>query len=171
MEIKVKKIHPDAVIPEFAHSTDTGFDLYACEDTVVEGKGKAIVKTGLIFELPEGWGIQIRNKSGITVKGCPIQVKTPKIKYTEDNEFYIDYEYKTERVDLTVYIGTVDNAYRGEIGIMVKNESLREITIPKHTKLAQGVLEQVFHCDFVVVEDVNNTDRGSGGFGSTGTNK
>ncbi len=58
--------------------------------------------------------------------------------------------------------------YRGEVMIMIKNEEQREITIPKHTKIAQGVLRKVYSCEFVEVEEVNDTVRGEGGFGSTG---
>ena len=68
MIMNVKKKHKDAVIPMFAHPTDSGFDLFTCEDVTVSGGKKAIAKTGLIFEIPQGWGIQIKNKSGITVK-------------------------------------------------------------------------------------------------------
>ena len=69
--MNVKKTSDSAVIPVFAHKTDSGFDLFTCEDLVVEGRKKAIAKTGLIFEIPYGWGIQIKNKSGITMKGVP----------------------------------------------------------------------------------------------------
>ena len=111
---------------------------------------KVIAKTGLIFEIPKGWGIQIKNKSGITVKGVPT---------TSGNN-----------ADITVFEGTVDMDYRGELGIMFKNEEDFEITIPKHTKLAQGVLRKVYSCTFVEVDEVNSTVRGNSGFGSTGTN-
>lgn len=149
MKIKVKKLHKDAIIPRFAHTTDTGFDLFTVEKTVIKPKEKAIVKTGLAFELPQGWGVAVRNKSGITVKGVP--------------NGGID-----RRSDLTVYLGTIDNSYRGEIGIMVKNETDEDIVIPKHTKLAQGVLERVYQCEFEEVEELGVTERGTGGYGSTG---
>ena len=119
MIMNVKKINKDAVIPMFAHPTDSGFDLFTCEDITVLGGKKGIAKTGLIFEIPQGWGIQIKNKSGITVKGVPTTSGT--------------------NADITVFEGTVDMDYRGELGIMFKNEEDFEITIPKHTKLAQGV--------------------------------
>lgn len=151
MNIKVKKIHENAVMPVFAHSTDTGFDLFTVEDTMIHPNQKVIVKTGLIFDLPCGWGIQVRNKSGITVKGVP--------NLLGDN------------ADITVYIGTIDSAYRGEVGIMVKNESEEKIIIPAGTKLAQGVLEKVYQCTFEEVDLVSETDRGEGGFGSTGVTK
>ena len=88
MIINVKKINEDAVIPVFAHPTDSGFDLFTCEDITVPRNKKAIAKTGLIFEIPKGWGIQIKNKSGITVKGVPT---------TFGNN-----------ADITVFEGTVD---------------------------------------------------------------
>lgn len=149
MIINVKKNNEDAVIPVFAHKTDSGFDLFTCEDITIEGRKKAIAKTGLVFEIPYGWGIQIKNKSGITIKGVPTT--------------------SGKNADITVYEGTVDMDYRGEVGIMLKNEEDYSITIPKHTKIAQGVLRKVYHCEFKEVREVNTTVRGEGGFGSTGT--
>ena len=148
MNINIKKNNKDAVIPVFAHETDSGFDLFTCEDTFVKANKKVIAKTGLTFEIPKGWGIQIKNKSGITMKGVPTSLG--------------------ENADITVYEGTVDMDYRGEVGIMIKNEEDFEITIPKHTKIAQGVLRKVYHCKFEEVSEVNETLRGEGGFGSTG---
>ncbi|RDY23333.1 dUTP diphosphatase [Romboutsia maritimum] len=149
MIINVKKTNENATIPVFAHPTDSGFDLFTAEDVVVEAGKKAIAKTGLIFEIPTGWGIQIKNKSGITVKGVPTT--------------------SGKNADITVYEGTIDMDYRGEVGIMLKNEEEFSITIPKHTKIAQGVLRKVYHCTFNEVNEVNETVRGEGGFGSTGT--
>lgn len=160
LKVKVERMNEDAIIPHFAHPTDSGFDLYTCEDTQVKGKEKVILKTGLKFEIPEGWGIQIKNKSGITIKGCPAF-----IGYTSPRQDNV----KEIKADVTVFEGTVDMNYRGEIGIMVKNESDHYIKIPKHTKIAQGVLRQVFQCEFEEVDKVDtNTDRGEGGYGSTG---
>ena len=156
--IKVKRVHKDAVLPEYAHETDTGFDLFTCEDLVLKAYEKGMARTGLIFELPEGMGMQVRNKSGNTVKGVPVVLFDPLRETIEES-----------RIDITVYLGTVDCDYRGEVQIMVKNETHRVVIIPKHTKLAQGVLEKVIHDDFEEVEEVNDTDRGEGGFGSTGT--
>ena len=70
MIMNVKKINKDAVIPMFAHPTDSGFDLFTCEDITVSGGKKGIAKTGLIFEIPQGWGIQIKNNSRNNCKGC-----------------------------------------------------------------------------------------------------
>lgn len=156
--MKVKKVHPDAIIPEFAHDTDTGADLYTCEDLILLAKEKGIARTGLIFDIPQGWGFQIRNKSGNTVKGVPVKV-------VRGNEV-LDI-----RADITVYLGTVDQGYRNEVGIMVKNEEDFPVIIPKGVKLAQMVLEQIHQCKFEEVDEVSETERGLGGFGSTGSRK
>ena len=159
INIKVKRVHPDAVIPDFAHDTDTGADLYTCEELILLAGEKGIARTGLIFELPLGWGFQVRNKSGNTVKGVPVKV----VKGSDVLEI---------RADITVYLGTVDQGYRNEVGIMIKNEEQFPVIIPKGTKLAQMVLEKIQQCNFTEVEEVNNdTSRGLGGFGSTGTTK
>mgnify|MGYP000017701425 FL=1 len=167
LKIKVERTHEDAVIPEFAHPTDSGFDLFTCEDTSIYPGETVIVPTGLRFEIPKGWGVQIKNKSGITVKGVPV--------YTEEhgfNPFEIELVNKGERAHITVFEGTVDMDYRGDIGIMVRNDSKHKITIPAQTKIAQGVLRQVFYCEFEEVDTVEtNTARGEGGYGSTGTEK
>ena len=149
MIINIKLLHKDAVVPQFAHSTDSGFDLFTCEDITIKACKKYIIPTGIAFEIPEGWGIQIKNKSGITIKGVPTT--------------------SGKNADITVYEGTIDMDYRGEVGIMIKNEELFDITIPKGTKLAQGILRRVYHCNFDVVKEFSSvTNRGDKGFGSTG---
>lgn len=167
IKIKVERTHKDAVMPEFAHPTDSGFDLFTCEDTTIHAGQTAIVPTGLRFEIPKGWGVQIKNKSGITVKGVPV--------YTEEQGFdplHVDLINKGKRKPITVFEGTIDMDYRGDIGIMVRNDSRNKITIPAQTKIAQGVLRQVFHCEFEEVDTVDtDTTRGEGGYGSTGTEK
>lgn len=157
MKILVKRIHDDAIIPEFAHVTDSGADLYTSKDLSLAPRQKGIAPTGICVALPPGFGATIRNKSGNTVKGVSC-----KIKVNEEGLF------ASGRVDITVYLGTIDNAYRGEIGIMVRNDSDFPIVIPKGTKLAQLVLEKIYQCDFEEVDSLDETDRGEGGFGSTG---
>lgn len=157
MKILVKKIHDDAIIPEFAHATDSGADLYTSKDLSLAPRQKGIAPTGICVALPPGFGATIRNKSGNTVKGVSC-----KIKVNEEGLL------ASGRVDVTVYLGTIDNAYRGEIGIMVRNDSDFPIVIPKGTKLAQLVLEKIYQCDFEEVDSLDETDRGEGGFGSTG---
>lgn len=151
MIIKYKKLHDDAIKPRFANATDSGFDLFTCEDVKISPRKKAAVSTGIAFELPKGYGIQIKNKSGITLKGCPVK--------------------GNKRADITVFEGTIDNEYRGEVQIMIKNESFfKTIVIPKGTKLAQGLIKKIYPCEFKEVEQIDqNSTRGSKGFGSSGT--
>lgn len=167
IKIKVERTHEGAIIPEFAHPTDSGFDLFTCENTEIQAGKTVIVPTGLKFEIPKGWGIQIKNKSGITVKGVPV--------YTEEyfsNTSEVKLINEGRRADITVFEGTIDMDYRGNIGIMVRNNSEHKITIPAQTKIAQGVLRQVLYCEFEEVDTVDtNTTRGEGGYGSTGTEK
>ena len=140
--IKVVKLHPEAIIPSYAHKGDSGFDLHALEETVLRPNETKLVRTGLVFEIPEGMEIQIRPKSGVSLK-TPILIKnTP---------------------------GTIDSSYRGEVKIIVHNMSDGLLTIMKNNKVAQGVLTHVPKARFVVErEPLSETTRGDGGFGSTG---
>ena len=158
--IKVKKLNPDAKVPVFAHNTDSGADLFVVEPLRLKPGQKGIAKTGIAIALPEGFGATIRNKSGNTVKGVLVDIL--------ESNFEGGYNIYADRVDITVYLGTIDNAYRGEVGIMVQNNSKHLVEIPKGTKLAQLVLEKIYQEEFVVVEELDETDRGEGGFGSTG---
>lgn len=158
MELLVKKITADAIVPVKAHPTDSGFDLFANEDAIIAPGETVVVKTGIAIQLPAGHEAQVRPKSGITSK-----------------------------TKLRVQLGTVDEPYRGEIGVIIDNASqcfgmethkatLSEPSkapnttylIRKHDKIAQLVIAPVAHPIVSVVEDLNNTNRGEGGFGSTG---
>lgn len=166
ININVKILNEDAIVPVFAHDTDSGFDLFTVEDVTIAPGEKEILPTGLAFELPYPWGVQIKNKSGITIKGCPIYPIS--LQVGDVNSLVLRNE-RIEVADVTVFEGTIDMGYRGELGIMVKNEECFEITIPKHTKIAQGVLRKVYQCKFNIVEDFSSTtDRGENGYGSTG---
>ena len=158
--IKVKKLHEDAVVPVFAHPTDSGADLYTCEDLQLSPNGKGIAKTGIAIQLPEGFGATIRNKSGNSINGVNCKVFMQSLTGSFDEIVM--------KIDIQVLLGTIDNGYRGELGIMVKNNSSFHVTIPKGTKLAQLVLEKIYQEQFEVVEELDETDRGEGGFGSTG---
>lgn len=177
IDINVELMNEDAVMPQYAHDTDSGFDIFTCEDTRIKAGEKATVSTGLKLELPYGYGVQIKNKSGITTKGCPIY-SFDIVKESENSDKVSDCALRTKRVlrgeraDITVFEGTIDMTYRGEIGIMVKNEEYFDIVIPKHTKIAQGVIREVITANFNQVDEVStDTDRGEKGYGSSGTSK
>lgn len=159
----VKRIHPDAIMPTYAHDGDSGMDLYTVEDLELAPNATGIAKTGIQVALPPYTELQVRNRSGITVKGCVCR--------TTDIVLDSDMLPKLEDVNKLCYervmLGTVDNPYRGEIGIMVYNQENKTIVIPKGTKLAQAVVCPVVLVDVEEVDELSETSRGENGYGST----
>lgn len=137
--MRVKKLHPDAVIPKYAKPGDSGFDLEAIESVVINPFGKTIVKTGLAFEVPAGYELQVRPRSGVTTK-----------------------------TNLRVHLGTVDSGYRGEVGVIVDNIGGHKEIVPKGYRIAQGVVCPVQRVNLIESNVLSETDRDSNGFGSTG---
>lgn len=153
MELKVKKINKEARLPKYAHSTDSGMDFYVVEDLRLNAKKRGLATTGLKMEFPKGYGMMIRGRSGNTLKGV-------ECVRADTNE--------VGRYDVTVLIGTVDEGYRGEIGIMLINREDFDVIIKKNTKIAQGVLEKIPRATIVEVDELEESDRGENGYGSTG---
>ena len=151
MNIKVKKEHPDAIIPQYMTPGAGGFDLYAVEDvTICAGDLSVKVSTGLSFEIPEGWGMKLLMKSGY---GSNTSLRP------------------------TLGTGLIDSDYRGVVSMMFDNVSLttsssglRNHTIKKGQRMCQGVLVQLPQFTFVESEELTETTRGNGGFGHTGIN-
>ncbi len=163
MNVKVKRLHPDAVIPKKAHASDAGFDLVAVEDTIIEPGETALIKTGLAFELPEGFEMQIRPRSGMTLK-----------------------------TKLRVQFGTVDSNYRGEVSVIVDNinpikQAIKHVqTLDGETyttevlnggisiriragdRIAQAIIQRLPDVELIEVEALGDSERGAGGFGSSG---
>lgn len=143
MNIQVKKLHKDAVIPQYQHRADAGFDLFTVEDISISPGSTAILPTGLAFAIPDGYEMQIRMRSGSSLKTPLIVPNAP---------------------------GTIDAGYRGEVGIIVRNVGPKEYTVKKGERIAQAVLNKVEQATFELTENLPDTTRGSGGFGSTGAN-
>jgi dUTP pyrophosphatase len=143
MKVQIKKLSPDAVIPEYKTSGASGFDLVALEDIEILPGETKMIKTGLAFSVPEGFELQVRPRSGTSLK-TPLRVANSP--------------------------GTVDSDYRGECCVIMTNTSKMLITqcIKKGDRVAQGVICPVVRAEFEVVEDLSETVRGAGGFGSTG---
>jgi dUTP pyrophosphatase len=138
--VKVKRLHPDAKLPQYAHDGDAGADLFANESVTIEPGETVVISTGLAVEIPPGFEWQIRPRSGLTV-----------------------------RTKLRVQLGTIDSTYRGEVGIIVDNTAQWDRRhIRKGDKVAQGVIAPVIHGVFTEVDELDETSRGSRGFGSTG---
>jgi dUTP pyrophosphatase len=169
LNVKIRKVLHDAVVPTYATPGSAGFDLVAMEDVVIEPGQMAKVRTGLAMELPPGYELQIRPRSGISAKTTLRISNAP---------------------------GTVDADYRGEIAVLVENlftgrewprlvshayrlgdepaEYVDDFVKPgtykirKGDRIAQGVIAPVYRANFEVVEELEETERGAGGFGSTG---
>lgn len=142
--LKFKKLCPEAIIPEYNYPTDSGFDLYSTESVVIPAFGRKLIPTGLSVEFEEGLELQVRTKSGLAINQGLMVLNSP---------------------------GTVDQGYRGEVKVPIFNVNPHEVTINKGMKVAQGVICPVIHGRNVRVEevfDLNESDRGSNGFGSTG---
>lgn len=141
MELKILKLSPEAIVPQYAHKDDSGMDLFAINDLVLKSGEHKLVKTGISIELPENTEAQIRPRSGMALKNGITVLNTP---------------------------GTIDEGYRGEIGIILINHSKEDFQITKGMKIAQMVIMPVLKPKVIVVDKLSETERGEGGFGSTG---
>ena len=142
--VKFIKINEDAIIPDYAHEGDAGMDIYSVEDIVIEPMDWKKVNTGLIMELPKGTEGQVRTKSGIALNNGVFVLNTP---------------------------GTIDENYRGEVGVILYNLNKTPFVIKKGQKIAQLVINEVCYCKTKQVTSLSSTSRGEGGFGSTGLGK
>jgi len=141
INVKIKKIKDNAIIPKYVHEGDSGVDLYSAEDYLLKPGERVLVSTGLKIAIPKSYEAQIRPKSGLALNNGVSIVNTP---------------------------GTIDAGYRGEIGIITINLGKENFKIEKGKKIAQMVFNKVEEAKFEEVEDLDNTKRGDGGFGSTG---
>lgn len=141
MKIEIKKLHQDAHIPKYQTSGAAGFDIHSIENiTIASGESK-LIKTGLGMAIEDGYELQIRPRSGLALKNGITVLNTP---------------------------GTIDSDYRGEIMVLLINHSKQDFIIVKGDRIAQGVISKVYQADFIEVSELDDTQRGSGGFGSSG---
>ena len=143
-QVKIKKLNPEAVVPTYGSEYSAGADLYACEEntvTIAPGETK-LIRTGLAVEIPEGFGGFIYARSGLAAK----KGLAPANK-----------------------VGVVDADYRGEVMVALHNHSSLTQTVEKGERVAQLVIAPFLKADFTVADELSDTVRGEGGFGSTGT--
>lgn len=134
--------HSGLALPEYKTKGSAGMDLCCAEDTVtLKPLERALVSTGLFMEIPLGYEGQVRPRSGLSIK---------------------------HGISLINCTGTIDSDYRGEVKIPVVNLSNNPYTIHKGDRIAQIIFAQVEQAELVEVESISETDRGHGGFGSTG---
>jgi len=167
LSVKIKRLNESVEIPKYAKPGDAGFDLVAAEDVIIKPGETKVIPTGLAFEIPPGYEMQIRPRSGMSRK-----------------------------TKLRVVLGTIDSGYRGEVGVIADNVSIIEYTsqprllmgafagdndfnvtkatkyevikISKGDRIAQGVIAPVVTAHFEEVDELSDSERGTNGYGSTG---
>lgn len=141
MTLRFRRIHPDAVLPSYAHPSDAGMDLRAVDSLVIAPGKRALVHTGLVMLLPPHYEAQVRPRSGLALKHGITVLNTP---------------------------GTIDSGYRGEVCVILVNLGEADFKIEKGDKVAQVVVAPVTVAEIAETAEVDETDRGENGFGSTG---
>ena len=139
--LKVKLINKDAVLPFQANPGDAGLDLFAAEEKVIKSGEAELISTGIIIELPEGTEAQVRPRSGLALKHSLTVLNSP---------------------------GTIDEGYRGEIKVILINHGKEDFKIEKQMRIAQMVIAPVARVNITQVEELTVSERGIGGFGSSG---
>ena len=143
LDVAVCRLDPDLPLPAYAHAGDAGIDLIArCEVTLEPGGGRALVPTGVAVAIPPGYAGFVQPRSGLALKHGVTCLNTP---------------------------GLVDSGYRGELKVLLVNtDPARSFTVERGQRIAQLVVQAVEHVRLVEAEDLEPSDRGEAGFGSTG---
>lgn len=137
--LSFKKLDERAVLPSRGSSHAAGLDLYSIEDLTIEPKQRYLAHTGLAVAIPEGYYGRIAPRSGLAL-----------------------------RTGLDVLSGVIDADYRGEIGCLLYNTGDETISLPMQSKICQLIIEKIITPEAVWADEIAETERGSGGFGSTG---
>lgn len=142
VDVLVRRIDPDLPLPTYAHPGDAGVDLLTAIDAVVPPGERVLLPTGIAIALPEGYAAFVHPRSGLAVKHGVSLVNGP---------------------------GTIDAGYRGEIAVSLVNHDPREpVVLHRGDRIAQLVVQRVEHAVFHEVTVLPGSDRGEGGFGSSG---
>jgi dUTP pyrophosphatase len=142
IEVAVRRVREDAVLPAQAYEGDAGLDLAACEEVRIEPGARAIVPTGIAVEIPEGYAGFVQPRSGLAARHGIGIVNSP---------------------------GLIDSGYRGEVLVVLLNTDAREaFTVERGMRIAQLVVAPVTRAAVVERESTSGTARGGNGFGSTG---
>ena len=140
MEIKIERIDKEVELPKYAHSTDAAMDLYASSSHTIAPMERVIVKSGIKMAIPLGYVGLIWDRSGLAAKHS-----------------------------LHTMAGVIDSGYRGEVGVVMINLGKDEFVVEKGMRIAQIIIQPCLNVDVAEVESLDDdTDRGAGGFGSTG---
>lgn len=142
IQVPIKQLDPDVPLPKYAHHDDAGADLHSAEDFTLAPGERRMVPTGLAIAIPEGWVGLVHPRSGLAAKHGISMVNAP---------------------------GTIDAGYRGELKVLLINTDTSETaSFQRGDRIAQLVFQEVAQAEFSPVEDLPETVRGAGGFGSSG---
>lgn len=142
VQVRLTRVDPAAPLPRYAKHGDAGADLVTMTDAVIAPGERLVVGTGIAIALPIGYAAFVHPRSGLAARAGLSVVNTP---------------------------GTIDAGYRGEIKVCLVNHDLREpITLSRGDRIAQLVVQKVEQAEFVEVDDLGASERGAGGYGSTG---
>lgn len=139
-QLKVQKLDDMAIVPTKANRSDAGYDLYALDGAIVEKHCHKLIKTGIAMAIPEGYVGLIWPRSGMAYKH-----------------------------GIDVFAGVIDSSYRGDIGVILYNSQYNDYKLQKGDRIAQIVFQKVKDFDLQLVNNLDDTNRGSGGFGSSGS--
>lgn len=143
MNFRFKRLSPDAMLPFYHTRGSAGVDVRAIRDADIKSGETCRVGLGFAVEIPEGFEIQVRPRSGLAAKHSITVLNAP---------------------------GTIDSDFRGEIEVILINHGQHTYRISKGERVAQLVVAKVYRAEFIEVEELTETTRGAGGFGSTGRN-
>jgi dUTP pyrophosphatase len=139
--LKVKLLSENSRLPAYAHVGDAGLDLFASTETLIQPSGSALVPTGICIQLPPGMEAQVRPRSGLALKHQITVLNSP---------------------------GTIDEGYRGEIGVILINHGQQVFKVEMGMKIAQMVVQPVIRVKVEASDALDMATRGEKGFGSTG---
>jgi dUTP pyrophosphatase len=141
VELQVRLLHPQAQIPRRAHPGDAGSDLFSVEEVVIPVGERRAVGTGIALAIPRGYGGFVQPRSGLAFKHGIMLTNSP---------------------------GLIDAGYRGELRVSLYNSGTEAFVVAVGERIAQLVIQRVEEPDFVVVDELSESSRGDGGFGSSG---
>ncbi len=127
IKLKIYKLHQDAIIPSYAHSDDAAFDISSIDNILLPPSRRCLAKTGIAINIPQGYEIQIRPRSGLALKHGISIINSP---------------------------GTIDAGYKGEIGVILINHGSKPFEIKKGDRIAQLVLNKVEKAKFTLVRGI-----------------
>jgi dUTP pyrophosphatase len=137
--LDIKKLKEDSIVPQYKTDGASGLDLCSTVETTIGTGERILVPTGIAVDIPHGFEGQVRPRSGVSLN-----------------------------IGLVAILGTIDSDYRGEVGVILSNIGNERIVIRKGDRVAQLVISPVAYATINVVRTLSKTERGEGGFGSTG---